>query len=237
MADDSPSNKAADLVKKLLTVGVGANATVRSVALQPDGKVLVAGDFTTFNGASRPGVARLNANGSVDNSFNPALGADGTVWAVAVQAGKVYLGGEFQNFNNVFRGGVARLNDDGSLDLGYDPGGGADGPVYAILPQANGRLLVAGSFNVFDFRSRPNITRLDATGSPDLTYDSGTGANDAIYALALQSDGKILAGGLFTSFNGTRRMGLTRLFVNGTVDTSFLDTAYNQFAGLPNSLN
>ena len=219
------------------TVGVGANATVRSVALQPDGKVLVAGDFTTFNGASRPGVARLNANGSVDNSFNPALGADGTVWAVAVQAGKVYLGGEFQNFNNVFRGGVARLNDDGSLDLGYDPGGGADGPVYAILPQANGRLLVAGSFNVFDFRSRPNITRLDATGSPDLTYDSGTGANDAIYALTLQSDGKILAGGLFTSFNGTRRMGLTRLFVNGTVDTSFLDTAYNQFAGLPNSLN
>src|SRR6185436_3939923 len=63
----------------------------------------------------------------------------------------------------------------------------------------------------------------------------GTGANDAVYCLALQADGKALAGGQFTRFNGTRRMGLTRLFVNGTVDTSFLDTAYNQFAGLINT--
>jgi len=215
-------------------------ATVWSVAIQSDGKVLIAGDFTSVNGVARNGVARLNANGSLDMGFNPGAGADGTVWSVAIlETGprKVFLGGEFLYFNGVYRGGVARLNDNGSLDTGYEPGGGADGPVYAIALQPDGKLLLGGSFASVDFQPRSNLARLDSTGALDLSYDPGSGANDAVYAIALQADGKAFVGGAFTSFNGTRRIGLTRLFVNGTVDTSFLDTAYNQFAGLINTFH
>ncbi len=216
--------------------GSGANGGVRAVALQSDGKILIAGEFTQFNGVARHGVARLNANGSLDQSFNPGSGADGTVWAVAVldDAGgrSIFIGGEFLDYNGLYRGGVARLHDDGTTDLSFDAGGGADGPIYALMPQADGRLLIGGAFSSIDFRSRRNIARLETTGALDLTFDPGSGANDAVYSITLQPDGKPIVGGLFTSFNQTRRMGLTRLFVNGTVDTSFLDTAYNQFAGL-----
>ena len=218
--------------------GTGANGAVRSIALQSDGKVLIAGEFTQVNGVERNNLARLNSDGSLDTSFNPGSGADGILWSVAVvesPARKIYIGGEFMEFNGIFRGNVARLNENGSLDTAFEPGGGADGPVYTLSVMADGRLLVGGYFSSFDFTSRGSIARLLTTGALDTSFRPGTGANDAVYSIALQPDQKIFVGGVFTSYNGTRRMGLTRLFVNGTVDTSFLDTAYNHFAGLVNS--
>jgi uncharacterized repeat protein (TIGR01451 family)/uncharacterized delta-60 repeat protein len=134
-----------------------------------------------------------------------------------------------------FRPRVARLNPNGSLDFSYDSGGGADGPVHALALTDAGQLLVGGAFNTFDFRRRGNLARLDFDGALDIAYDPGDGANDAIYSLTPLGGGKLLVGGRFTSFNGTRRVGLTRLFPNGTVDTSFLDTGYNHFAGLVKS--
>jgi uncharacterized delta-60 repeat protein len=219
------------------SVGAGANGVVRSVALQSDGKVVIAGDFTQFNGATRNGVARLNTDGSLDATFNPGGGPDGVVWAVAVSetpSRKIYLGGEFMEFSGVFCGNVGRLNDDGSVDTTFDAGGGADGPVYALASMPDGRLILGGAFVTVDFTSNPTVARLLTTGRLDESFNAGSGADGAVYALALQSDGKVLAGGTFTSFNGTRRLGVTRLFVNGTVDTSFMDTGYNQFAGLIN---
>ncbi len=218
--------------------GTGANGVVRSVAVQADGKVVIAGEFTQVNGVARINVARLNADGSVDTSFDPGAGPDGIIWSVVVAetpSRKIFVGGEFLEFSGAYRGYVARLNENGSLDLSYDSGGGADGPVYAMVALPDGRLLIGGYFENVDFTPRSRIARLLSTGGLDPTFNPGTGANDAVYSLTLQVDGKAMVGGLFTSFNGTRRMGLTRLFDNGTVDTSFLDTAYNNFAGLNNT--
>lgn len=218
--------------------GTGANGVVRSVALQSDGKVVIAGEFTQVNGVERRNVARLNADGSLDTGFDPGSGSDGIIWSVVVAetpSRKIFVGGEFVEFNGTYRGGVARLNENGSLDLSYDTGGGAEGPVYAMAALSDGRLLIGGYFDTFDFTSRPRIARLLSTGGLDTTFSPGLGANDAVYSITLQTDDKALVGGVFTSFNGTRRVGLTRLFLNGTVDTSFLDTAYNQFAGVVNS--
>lgn len=224
----------------LFNPGSGADGVVRSVAIQGDGKVVIGGEFTQFNGFQRRGVARLNADGSLDTTFNPGAGTDGPIWAVAVTdtpTRKIYIGGEFLDYNGAYRGNVARLNENGSLDLTFDPGGGTDGPVYALAPQADGRLLVGGFFSIVDFSDRRGIARFLSTGPLDLSFDPGSGANDAVYSITLQGDGKSLVGGVFTSFNGTRRVGLTRLFVDGTVDTSFLDTGYNQFAGLINDFS
>ena len=74
--------------------GDGANHPINSIALQPDGKVLIGGQFTSYNGTSRNYIARLNADGSLDASFNPGVGASSFVYSLALQPdGKVLIGG------------------------------------------------------------------------------------------------------------------------------------------------
>ena len=108
--------------------GSGGNDWVEAVALQPDGKVLIGGSFTSFNGTPRNRIARLNANGSLDTTFNPGSGVDNTVNRIAVQSdGKVLLVGAFTTVNGVSRNRIARLNADGSLDTSFNPGTGANG--------------------------------------------------------------------------------------------------------------
>jgi uncharacterized delta-60 repeat protein/uncharacterized repeat protein (TIGR01451 family) len=221
-------------------VGNGANGTVRAMAMQPDGKIIIVGDFTEYNDFSRNRLARLNADGSLDFSFDAGPGADTLIWSVAVApdgagGSKVLIGGDFLFYNGEFRAGIARLNANGSLDTGFDPGGGANNSVYAIAVQVDGMVVMAGAFNEVDARRRVGIARLHPNGSLDTSFDPGTGPDKPIYALTLQPDQKAIVGGPFTSYNGTRRMGFTRLRFDGTVDTTFLDTAYNQFAGLINA--
>ncbi len=315
-------------------VGNGANGPVRSIGLQSDGKVIVAGDFTRFNDLTVNGIMRLNEDGSLDETFNPGSGANGRIWSVGVRdtvspivvsrrspgggatsdrnlidtgstAGtltldldfspgnnnirvyydgvrildyttndsaqlvipygpgfstsleivtdevvpgsfwfyqatvqptvpvrSIYVAGEFTTFNGSAVGHVARLRNDGSLDAAFNPGVSVDGPVYAMLVQPDDRVLIGGSFTRFQNFPRNNLVRLLNTGALDQDFHTGRAADDTVRALTLQPDGKILLGGEFQSYNGTRRMGIARLFKNGALDTSFMDTAYNQFAGL-----
>lgn len=222
--------------------GNGANGFVRAAVLQPDGKVLVAGEFTQFNDNPRSGFARLNPDGSLDSSFDIGSGADGTVRAIGFTSDglggfKVLVGGEFTTVNGQFRPGIAQLNSDGSVDPNYSPGAGANGPVYALAVQTNGAVIIGGAFTEINAVRRINLARLNADGTLDTTFNPGSGPNDSVYGITLQPDGKALIGGGFTSYNSTRRMGLARLRPNGTLDTSFLDTAYNQFAGLVNTFS
>ncbi len=91
-----------------------------SVAVQSDGKVLIGGTFTTYNGTSRGYVARLNSDGSLDTAFATGAGANSQVNSVAVQSdGKILIGGDFTTYNGTSRVRVARLNSDGSLDTGF----------------------------------------------------------------------------------------------------------------------
>ena len=226
------------------------NAMVWSMALQPNGQVVIAGVFSSVNGTNINSVARLNADGSLDASFNPGVGPNGVVYAVAVDTfGQVVIGGDFDSLSGANSGGVARLNLDGSLDstfaLGvgtYNPETGSTDPVHALAIQPDGQILVGGSFSYVDLNIYNGLVRLNgADGTVDTSFNPGTGTynqltgvSDTVYAITLQPDGNILIGGNFSSFNQTRRVGLARLFSYGSVDTSFMDTAYNQFAGLVN---
>ena len=215
--------------------GLGANATVWSVVLQSDGKILIAGEFTSVGTSTRNYVARLNTNGVVDATFDPGVGPDGIVNTLAVDGtGKIIIGGDFTTVAGQSRLGIARLNSDGTLDPSFNPGAGADGSVYSVATVAGGKVLVGGAFSHVDIRDRRGIARLNSDGSLDTTFDPGDGADNVVYTVTTQSDGKILLGGLFYSINGTRRVGIARLRADGVVDTDFMDTAYNQFAGLPN---
>ncbi|RYY95552.1 MAG: hypothetical protein EOO11_15580, partial [Chitinophagaceae bacterium] len=202
--------------------GTGADGLVTSIALQSDGKVVVGGTFTTINGTARNYIARLNANGSLDTSFNPGTGASSIVYSVAVQSdGKVFVAGAFTTINGATRNYIARLHADGSVDASFDPGTGANSAVYSLALQLDGKVLVGGTFTTINGAAANYMARLNADGSLDASFDPGTGANNWVYSLALQLDGKVLVGGNFTTINGATRNRIARLNADGSLDTSF----------------
>src|SRR5437867_3327797 len=117
------SGQSASVIDAAFDPGTGANHDVFSIALQLDGKLVIGGQFTTFNGTNRSRIARLNADGSLDLSFDPGTGADGDVYAVAVKEdGKVVIGGGFTSVNGVPNRYVARLLANGMVDTTFNPG-------------------------------------------------------------------------------------------------------------------
>lgn len=201
----------------------GASNAVLTTALQANGRIIIGGFFTSYDGTSRNRIARVNANGSLDASFDPGTGVDSTVQATAVQAdGKIVIGGPFATVNGTARNQVARLNPNGSLDTTFNPSGtAANGTVYAIAVQADGKIIIGGGFTSYNGTGRNRLARLNTDGSLDTTFIPGTGANDLVRAIALQSDGKTVIGGDFTSYNGTTRNSIARLNLDGSLDTTF----------------
>jgi uncharacterized delta-60 repeat protein len=179
---------------------------IYSLAIQTNGQIVLGGFFTNLCGALRSHLGRLNADGSLDPSFNP--GANGSVDCLVVQAdGKLLLGGAFTTVAGQARTNLARLNADGSLDTAFNPG--ADGTVDTFGLQANGKILVGGYFSHLAGQPCSYLGRLNSDGSVDTSFNPG--ANGTVYALALQVDGKVLAGGSFTVLGGQPRTDLGRL--------------------------
>jgi uncharacterized delta-60 repeat protein len=213
----------------------GANIGVYSIALQSDGRILIGGPFTTYNGTSRGHIARLNSSdGSLDKSFlNTGAGANDSVHSVVVQsADKVLIGGHFTTYNGISRGYVARLNSsDGSLDNTFlTTGVGANGDVYSIALQSGGKILIGGNFTTYNGTSRGYVARLNSDGSLDTSFlATGAGADDIVNSIAVQSDGKILIGGFFTTYNGTSRGHIARLNSDSSLDAGFLATGSGAF--------
>ncbi len=211
--------------------GAGADNPVFALALTAQGKVVLGGSFTTVNGVTRPNLAVLNTNGTVDLSFNTGVGLNGVVYAVAVQPdGKILVGGEFTTVNNTNRARIARLNANGSLDLSFNANFGTNGAVRAILVQTNGSIVIGGSFTNVNGTAAGNIARLLPGGGVDPSFNTGTGADAAVLALALQENSKILVVGDFHIFNGLSRNRITRLNVDGSNDPTInFGTGANSF--------
>ncbi|HEV2912103.1 MAG TPA: Calx-beta domain-containing protein [Pyrinomonadaceae bacterium] len=202
--------------------GAGANDYVGVIALQPDGRIIIGGLFTSYGGTARNHIARLNSGGTLDTTFDPGAGADGVVDAIAVQPdGKILVGGRFTSYNGTARNHIARLNSDGTLDTTFDPGTGASNAVNAIVLQPDGKIIIGGAFVSYNGAVRRRVARLNINGSLDLTFNQGAGANGVVYAVALQRDGKVLVGGGFTSFHNTTRNRIAQLNSDGSLDTDF----------------
>lgn len=210
-------------IDNTFNTGTGPNAGVRAIALQSDGKILIGGNFTSFNGTANINrIARLNSSGSIDAGFTTGTGADNTVYAIGIQStGKIIIAGNFMNYNGTSKVRIARLNTNGTLDNTFNPGTSADGIIRSIAIQSDDKIIIVGSFNNFNGTARNNIARLNADGSLDTGYDPGTGTNALIYTVKLQSDGKALIGGLFTTYNGTARACIARVNTNGSLDSGF----------------
>ena len=204
---------------------LNANANsffVASTAVQPDGKTIIAGSFTSVLGVARNNIARLNADGTLDLNFNPNVNNE--VCSIAVQAdGKVLLGDFFTTVGGTTRNRIARLNADGTLDAGFNPN--ADNDVYSIVLLADGKVLIGGDFTTVGGTTRNRIARLNASGTLDAGFNPN--ANNSVLSVVLQADGKILLGGSFTAVGGTGRNRIARLNADGTLDAGFNPNADN----------
>ena len=188
-------------------------ASIYGIAVQPDNKIVIVGDFSVVNGQVCGGIGRLNPDGTVDASFKPP-GNSATICALALQPdGKILFG----TTGGLFIGHgppnyLGRLNADGSVDQTFV--GSATNIVYCLALQSDGKILVGGRLTGLSGHSCRGLGRLNPNGS----FDSSFNASASLYidCLAVQPDGKILVGGSFT---------IGRLNPDGTSDTNFTPVA------------
>lgn len=195
--------------------GTGANGTIECITLQPDGKILVGGSFTNFNGTLDIRIARLNSNGSIDSTFNQGFGGtNSTVTSIAIQYDtNVVIGGNFtaynlQNFNH-----IVRLSPNGDPNNNFFEGVAANSTVQVIKVDKNNYIYIGGSFSSYDGTPVNRMARLTPQGFLDTTFNiQGTGSSGDVSTISFQPDGKIVIGGDFLLYNDISQHRLARLY-------------------------
>ena len=197
----------------------GPDNIVYQVVIQPDERVLVGGDFVNWGATKQPHLARVLANGSLDDSFNLGDGFNASVYAIALQAdGRILVGGSFTEVAGATRSHLVRLKTDGGVDDNL-PSLEFSSDIYAILAIPGGDFLVGGTFTSVLGQSRNGLARIKANGTLDPTLTITP--NGAVYALARQPDGKMLVGGDFTAVGSIPRIRIARYNTDGTLDPTF----------------
>jgi uncharacterized delta-60 repeat protein len=191
--------------------GSGANLAIRAVALQPDGKIIIGGAFTSFNNQTVNRIVRLNSDGSIDSSFSLTVAFNNQINDISVLSnGKIMVGGQFSLSSTR----LVRLNSNGTLDSVIS---GFNGTVHTIALASDGKIVVGGEFSL----PRPTIARLNSDGTVDSFFNPSSGGDGSVYKALVQPNGKIIAAGVFRSFNGVSNDGVVRLNDNGLIDATF----------------
>jgi|GEM_PF-6268095 len=200
----------------------GYNNRPRTAVELPDGRILVGGDFLSLQGVNRRALARLNADGSLDASFNANLPADALVLQILPERdGRFLLLGISLRAGTGAAKFLARINADGTFDPNFNPSFGGSLGVIALQP--DGKILVAGSY----LPGSGTLLRLNPDGSIDSGFTAAAYTPQAS-ALAVQPDGRILIAG-----GG----GLARLHPGGERDTSFvMDAVLNIYSSTVSSM-
>src|SRR6185436_4533527 len=137
--------------------------SVRCSAVQPDGKIVVGGNFLQYNGTAAFSIVRLNSDGTIDPTFITGAGANGFVLGMVLQPdGKIIITGGFSTYDGHSSPGVARINSDGSFDATFNVGtGGSLFGGSAVALQADGKVLVGGAFLDFNSSGYGRLVRLN----------------------------------------------------------------------------
>lgn len=216
--------------------GTGPDNNVNAMVALPDGKFLVGGRFTTWDGTARAAIARINADGTLDPTFTgPTFGA-GTQRVESITVlpdGRILISGSFYFSESTFKSGLARLNANGSRDItftGITNGAhsvGSTGTLNAInvvAVQPDGKIWIGGSMGAYNNTARAGVARLNADGSLDPTVDLqlvNSGGSVTVNAITYLPGGQVLLGGSFTSMQGTAVSNLALISSSGAVDTAF----------------
>ncbi|MGI4739266.1 MAG: T9SS type A sorting domain-containing protein [Janthinobacterium lividum] len=200
-------------------------SSVRNLARQPDGKLLVTGPFTEIQGFPAQGLARLHPSGELDTAFSRRCQLAGPLFAggnyVALQPdGKVLVTGNFLHAGGLARWGVARLLPTGEGDASFASpftapavlGGYEGGGRVAVQP--DGRVLVGGSFGAIGGQYR-SLYRLTAAGQLDASFQTTTLTNQGIADILVQLDGRI------TLIDNGYPQAVVQLLPSGAPDPAF----------------
>jgi len=185
----------------------GVIGQVKAVAVQPDGKIIIGGRFSSVAGTPRNNIARLNADGTLDHSFADKIsqGVNGEVDAIVVQPqGGVIVGGVFSQADEFETMNLARYNADGSIDKGFGGGSGmagANGAVYALAVQPDGKIVIGGDFNTVFGQPRRSFARINPDNTLDGPVVPQNALNGTINGIGIQSNNTVIAGGSFNLVN------------------------------------
>ena len=208
---------------------VGSGIFVRGIGKQSTGKYVVIGSFNTVDGNSVTRICRLNADGSFDSSFSTGSGFDNNVLGCHVLSDdSIICFGSFINYDGTTSARLCKLNSDGTINTAFTSNINVvnfDSDVFAVEILSSGKMYVGGQFT-------NRIILLNADGSQDTSPDWGSGFNNRVSSIKVQSDNKIMVGGWFNEYNGSPcNVGIVRLNTDATIDTSFA----NEGTGFPNS--
>lgn len=190
--------------------GSGPNQMVSTIEILNDGKIILQGYFTQFNGTPADGLVLLNPDGSLHTAYDAG---GGSVRGIALLGnGQFIVYGFFPSINGTATNHLARINMDGSVDPLFDSH--ADIDANAVHIQADGKLII---------RNANDIIRLDSDGLVDETFDINGGPLEtySIEGSLLQQDEKLLVWGEFTQWTGVSQIYIARLNTDGSLDTEF----------------
>ncbi|WP_081892397.1 choice-of-anchor D domain-containing protein [Verrucomicrobium sp. BvORR106] len=191
---------------------------INCLSIQPDGKILIGGGFTTIDGWRRSYLARLLPDGDLDLGFDAGAGFDHATAVIAVQRdGRIIVGGHFQKFDGHNQPGLVRLHPDGTIDLGFRPVVGNS--VRAVAIQDDGKILISRRASG---SGGDDVIRLNPDGQEDATFIVEVPTDGMVTVLKVLAGGHILIGGNFRSVHGVTRNALARLTPDGAVDEDFL---------------
>ena len=195
---------------------------VLKVVVQPDGKILVGGNFNKYNGYLSRGIIRLDQWGNIDTSFHSGFIFSSTVLDIQIDTinHKIYLGGIFQNYLGLTYGNIICLNMDGSLDGFFNSSPGFDDYVYTIQILPERKILVGGKFFSYDNQARLKITLLDSTGHLDPSFNGYF--DDDVFKIKAYEGNKIIVAGAFSNYIAASNKRIVRLNSDFSVDTTFV---------------
>lgn len=218
-------------------------------------KLYVGGAFGWYNnsGQTASRIARINTDGTFDNTFNTYIsstqsGYNNTVNILALDRtggpndGKIYVyGPSITTYKGLPVSKITRLNPDGSIDSTFSTSS-PDGTVYTILPLSTGGLFIGGVFSNYNGTTANKIAKINSDASIDTSFNSGTGfeylplsdnnltytlqANAFVRTIKYDPAGKIYVGGYFGKYNGTPKNCIVRLNMDGSIDNTFNDGGY-----------
>lgn len=222
------------------------NGTISAMELQQDGKVVVGGSFTSFSGVTTNHLIRFNSDGTRDNTFQIGSGlpnSSDTVSVIKQLTGwKLLIWWIFSSYSGFNAKGIIRLNEDGTRDTSFNITNSQfsgetiyEFEVATLIEQDDGKIIAGGQFMYFSWVNANRIIRLNEDATIDNTFNIGSGFNNDVYHMVEQSDGKIIAIGSFTAYNGNSANRIARLNADGTFDTSF--TIWEWFNNVPLSVS
>lgn len=219
-------------VDTAFNVGSGANDIVRAIVPANDGSgdLYIAGDFTSYDGIALKHIARLNADGTAEVTFNPGNGFDREVFALALandHSHDIYAGGWFSRYDGQHADHLVRLTETGAMNSRFtaqpiDGEGASYVASLVTVDNCSGSVYVGGNFSSYGEEAVNGLVRLNGKGNIDRHYRADASPDDAtVNSMVSNLNGELFVGGWLTAYQGEQTNFILHLREDGSRDVAF----------------